>query len=148
MSRCGCLKKLRVSSCLLSLLLRGASWHSVQVISSIGVPPQLRGEPKTEATSSYSMDNNMLTSIRQRNRVIRCNACHDICMSPVCCFEVASGSRSSQSLACCRALEHRDLYILFARPPAASSTSLTCLADAAVCSDFSFSHIAKSTAVY
>ena len=106
------------------------------------------GEPKTEATSSYSMDNNMIPSVRQQNRVIMCNACHDICMSPVCCFEVASGSRSSQSLACCRALEHKTLYILFARPPAASSTSLTCLADAAVFSDFSISHKAQSTAVY
>ena len=106
------------------------------------------GEPKTEATSSYSMDNNMIPSVRQPNRVIMCDACHDICMSPVCCFEVASGSRSSQSLACCRALEHKTLHILFARPPAASSTALTCLADAAVFSDFSISHKAQSTAVY
>ena len=54
-----------------------------------------RGTKNRSDFCSYSMDNNMLPSVRQQNRVIMCNACHDICMSPVCCFEVASGSRSS-----------------------------------------------------
>ncbi len=92
----------------------------------------LEGHKKQKRLPSYSMNTNMLPSIGQPNRVIRRNACHDTCMSRMCCFEVASGSCSSQSWACCRRLEHRDLYILFARPPAAASISFTCLADAAL----------------
>ncbi len=97
---------------------------------------------------SYSMNTNMLPSIGQPNRVISRNACHETCMSRMCCFEVASGSCSLRSLACCRRLEHGDLYILFARPPAAASISLTRLADAAVWRDFFSVHRTKSMAVY
>ena len=64
----------------------------VSVFSSIGVPPQLGGSTKTEATSILFNEHWHAVADPTSKTITRHNACNDTCMSRMWCLEVAVGA--------------------------------------------------------
>ena len=107
------------------------------------------GNRNQKRLPSYSMNTDILPSLGRQKR--RLSDAMPV-MTLACIGRVASKSLlahlSRWSLACCRRLENRDLYLSFARPPAATSTFITCSASEMLMRNSSCAQTAKSMAVY